>query len=224
MAEAIVAAAAAAAKESAQTASRVVDEQAERIGGRIRQLRRERGLTLVRLAALTGLSHPFLSQLERGHARPSMVSLQRIADALGSTQVELIASGDPLRRDPDDPRPDVLHAGEGARIPFLGGETRVLAHGARAFDPQEWVGTGTEPGDYFLHGEDEFLYVVAGAVLLDLGAAGIERLEAGDSVYYKGGTQHRWFSADGGEYRVVVVKQKPVDAEAAASVAAEGRA
>jgi transcriptional regulator with XRE-family HTH domain len=30
-----------------------------------------------------GLSHPFLSQLERGLARPSMGSVERIAQALG---------------------------------------------------------------------------------------------------------------------------------------------
>ena len=46
----------------------------------------------MRLAELSGLSHPFLSQLERGHARPSMVSLERIARALGSSQLELIAA------------------------------------------------------------------------------------------------------------------------------------
>ncbi len=81
------------AARDAVTPSRVVDEQALRIGSRIRELRRRRGLTLVRLAERTDLSHPFLSQLERGHARPSMVSLERIATALGTTQVELLAAG-----------------------------------------------------------------------------------------------------------------------------------
>ena len=52
-------------KEADHASSRVVDEQAERVGTRIRELRRSRGFTLVQLAARTGLSHPFLSQLER---------------------------------------------------------------------------------------------------------------------------------------------------------------
>ena len=63
----------------------------ERIGRYVRMLRRARGLTLMQLAALADLSQPFLSQLERGQARPSMASLGRIAHALGSSQLELIS-------------------------------------------------------------------------------------------------------------------------------------
>ncbi len=39
------------------------DHQAERIGRRIRRLRHARGYTLVQLAGIAELSHPFLSQL-----------------------------------------------------------------------------------------------------------------------------------------------------------------
>ena len=62
---------------------------AERLGRSIRLARRGRGLTLVELAALAGLSHPFISQVERGVARPSMLSLERISRALGTSQLEL---------------------------------------------------------------------------------------------------------------------------------------
>ena len=61
-----------------------------RLGGAIRALRRERGLTLVELAAATGLSQPFLSQVELGRSRPSMRSLFRIATALDTTQQALL--------------------------------------------------------------------------------------------------------------------------------------
>ena len=40
-------------------------------------------MTLKELGRAAGLSHPFLSQLERGLARPSMGSVERIARALG---------------------------------------------------------------------------------------------------------------------------------------------
>src|SRR6478672_5067788 len=66
-----------------------------RLGGAIRALRRERGLTLVQLAAATGLSQPFLSQLELGRSRPSMRSLFRIATALGTTQQALLGLAEP---------------------------------------------------------------------------------------------------------------------------------
>jgi transcriptional regulator with XRE-family HTH domain len=192
-----------------QPSVRVVDEQARRIGAHMRALRRAHGLTLKQVAERTGLSHPFLSQLERGHSRPSMVSLERIATALGTSQVELLAAGDPQQRSPDDPRPQVLRSTDGARGPFSQGEARLLVHGARAFEPMEWVGANTDPGDYYVHDEDEFLYVISGTVVLDLGDDGLSELRPGDSAYYRGGTSHRWRSADGGQFRLIVVKQKP---------------
>lgn len=201
------------------TTDRVVDDQARRIGAAIRALRRTRALTLVQLAEATGLSHPFLSQVERGHSRASMVSLEKIAGALGTSQVELLSAGAEQTRGVHDRRPEVLRAGEGARGPFSSGEARLLVHGgAHAFEPLEWVGENTDLGPYFEHHEDEFLYVLGGSVLLDLGASGADGTEPdggvlhlgpGDSAYYRGGTPHRWCSPDGTRFHLVVVKETP---------------
>src|SRR5204863_1922697 len=59
------------------------------LGGRVRSLRRQRGLTLKGLGRLAGLSHPFLSQVERGLARPSVGSVERIAAALDVSVAQL---------------------------------------------------------------------------------------------------------------------------------------
>ena len=188
--------------------TRIVDEQAERIGARIRALRRSRSMTLVQLAALTDLSHPFLSQLERGHARPSMVSLDRIARALGSSQIDLLAAAEPSDRVAGDTSPDLVRAHEGVRGPFSSGEARLLAHGSRGFEPLEFVGSNTDPGDYYVHDEDEFIYVMTGRVLVDFGERGTFVLESGDSIYYYGGTSHRWSAPAGESYHLLLVKQK----------------
>ena len=79
------------------------DVQAERIGARIRQLRHARGMTLVQLADKAALSHPFLSQLERGRARPSISSLESevdgkgYGDLKGATAEAVVAAFDPIR-------------------------------------------------------------------------------------------------------------------------------
>lgn len=52
------------------------------LGGRIRALRLERGLSLRTVAAAAQVSPSLLSQIERGEASPSLVSLVAIADAL----------------------------------------------------------------------------------------------------------------------------------------------
>jgi len=43
------------------------------------------------VALEAGLSQPFLSQIERGQAQPSMRSLDRIAHALGASAVSLLS-------------------------------------------------------------------------------------------------------------------------------------
>ncbi len=53
------------------------------IGGRVRSLRLERGMTLEQVAQSAGLTRAFLSQLERGGSSASVTSLYRIAAALG---------------------------------------------------------------------------------------------------------------------------------------------
>lgn len=58
-------------------------EEDRRIGARIRVLRKERKLSIERLAAESGLSVGMLSQLERGLTTPSVRSLRVLGSALG---------------------------------------------------------------------------------------------------------------------------------------------
>lgn len=180
------------------------DVQAARIGARVRRLRHARGLTLVQLAESAELSHPFLSQLERGLARPSIGSLERIARALETSQLELLA---------DDERSaapvSVVRRGEGVTGHYGEGEARMLVTGQRRFHPLELTGDNPVAGDYFVHAEDEFVHVVGGRLEIDLGDSGVHRLEEGDSLYYAGGIPHRFRALDAGGYRVVVVKEHP---------------
>lgn len=161
----------------------------------------------MQLAALAELSHPFLSQLERGRARPSMVSLEKIARALGSSQLELIAAAE--ESFPDIAPVVLVRAGEGTTGHYGEGEARMLVHGDRRFHPMEFTGGNAEYGDYFAHDEDEFVHVIGGTVEIDLGPSGLSVLSAGDSLYYSGGTPHRWRAPEPGGYRLFVVKEKP---------------
>lgn len=190
-------------------AEAVADRQAERIGARIRRLRHARALTLVQLAEAAELSHPFLSQLERGLARPSISSLEKIARALGSSQVELLA-GTEADADECEAPVSVVPAASGTRGHYAEGEARMLVQGdQRRFHPMELTGANRDFGDAFRHDEDEFLHVVAGRIEIDLGARGMMVLGPGDSVYYVGGTPHRWRALDPEGYRLFVVKEHP---------------
>ena len=176
------------------------------LGARVRSLRRSRGLTLTQLAALAGLSHPFLSKLERGLARPSMASLSQLALALGTSQVELLAGADVV---PDQPPTEVVRAGEGATGPYGLGRARLLVSGRRRFQPIEFEGENVDAGEFFVHAEDEFLLVVAGLVRVDMAEHGTVTLDPGDSLYLDGGVPHRWCAAVPGRFRLFVVKEQP---------------
>ncbi len=186
-----------------------VDEQSALLGARIRELRCARRLTLVQLAQQADLSHSFLSQLERGLARPSIGSLGRIARALGSSQLELLAAVDD-DIDQVDQSPTVLvRADEGTQGPYGEGHARLLVHGRRRFHPMEFTATNQEAGDFYVHDEDEFIHVIDGTVVVELPGDGESVLRPGDSLYYVGGTPHRWRAIDAAGYRLFVVKEKP---------------
>jgi transcriptional regulator with XRE-family HTH domain len=178
-----------------------------RVGRHVRRLRRARGLTMTQLAALADLSQPFLSQLERGLAQPSMASLSRIAHALGSSQLEIMAGAADLTRGQPGPAPAVVRADEGDRGPYGFGEARLLVSGDRPFYPMTFVADNADPGEFHRHVEDEFLHVLSGCCHVDLDGDGCHVLAEGDSLYYVGGTPHRWFSPTGTTYRLFVVKQ-----------------
>lgn len=182
--------------------------QQARLGRQIRLLRQEQGLTLVALATLTRLSHPFLSQLERGLARPSMSSLERIATALHSSQSELMARAVDDGAPPAGPAFTVVRADGGTELPAPGGSARLLVGAAARFHPMVYVGSNTEFEEYYRHTEDEFVHVVSGSIEVDLGDRRLD-LAAGDSLYYLGGTPHRWRNPDGDGYRLLAVKEAP---------------
>ena len=104
-------------------AADVPESQRLRLGEEIRSLRRARRMTLTELAALTGRSVGYLSQLERGRSEASVGVLQHIAQALG-VQVGWFfpadASADPAERSV------VVRKANRRRLNFASGITEYL--------------------------------------------------------------------------------------------------
>ncbi|MBO4254083.1 helix-turn-helix domain-containing protein [Streptomyces griseorubiginosus] len=187
------------------------------LGGAIRKLRKERGLTLVQLAERAELSHPFLSQLERGLTRPSMPSLHRIARALGTTQQALMATASVPHSDGPTGTAHLVRAGAGLPVTNTGGTARMLGTPAYSFHPVEYTGVGEVFADFYDHPGDEFVYVIAGEIEIELrtdDAGGLHRLGPGDSIHYPGGTSHRWRAVgDGSQVRLLTVQNATGEAD-----------
>ena len=62
----------------------------ERIGSRLREARKTRGLTVAELARRAGMKRPNLSRLEHGRHRPSLDTLERLAEVLGIPVASLL--------------------------------------------------------------------------------------------------------------------------------------
>ncbi|MET8686519.1 cupin domain-containing protein [Streptomyces atriruber] len=177
-----------------------MDEHKEtlRVGSAVRRRRRQLELTLAVVAERSGLSVPFLSQIENERARPSTRSLQRVADALCTTDVELLAAADPART------VEVVRADDDTDLDASTPDARVreLARGHHQLHALEFIGDHDE-GREFQHRNDELMYVVEGAVEMEAEGRAY-RLGRGDTLFLTGGVRHRW-RATVPDTRVLVV-------------------
>jgi transcriptional regulator with XRE-family HTH domain len=175
----------------------------EALGRAIRSRRRRLDLTLVALASRSGLSQPFLSQVENGRARPSMDSLYRVAQALGTTPQALfdddgVEHTTPVVARVDDPAvPSIETEGETVR--------RLLLPGDAPFHVVECVGLSTEFLDHWQHEGFEAVYVVHGPAEIEVDGV-VHTLGTGDFISYPASLPHRHRSTLGSEARLVIVE------------------
>lgn len=92
--------AAAKVSEAARVSTARVGERAHDLGDYLRDQRRGAQLTLRQLAEQTGVSNPYLSQIERGLRKPSADVLQQLAKALRISAETLYVRAGML--DPDE--------------------------------------------------------------------------------------------------------------------------
>ncbi|MFF3614051.1 helix-turn-helix domain-containing protein [Streptomyces sp. NPDC002580] len=171
-------------------------EQPLRVGAAVRRRRRELRLTLAVVAERSGLSVPFLSQVENERARPSKSSLERVAYALGTSAAELLAAADPACS------VDVVRADVGAEL-TPESQARPLVRGHHQMHATEFTGDHEEARE-LQHRNDKLMFVADGAVEVEAEGRA-HRLGRGDTLYLSGGVRHRW-RATVPDTRVVVVE------------------
>jgi transcriptional regulator with XRE-family HTH domain len=164
------------------------------LGRWVRLMRRRQGKSLAAVAADSGLSQSFLSQMERGLVQPSLRSMNRVARALGTTASAIFAlqTSEPV---------SVVRYGQGEVF----SEARVLVRGNRAMHAIEIRSAPAEFGDYFEHPGEEMLYVISGKVEAEIGRAASFTLNAGDALYYEGMVGHRWRNVGSDPLQVLLV-------------------
>jgi transcriptional regulator with XRE-family HTH domain len=148
---------------------------------RIRARRRDRRLSLDRLAALADVSKGALVQIENGDANPSIATLCKLAAALGASVADLVqVSGE---------HPAVVLPAGARRRLWRGpkGGTATLLVGSPGPDMLELWTWELKPGERYdaqAHpaGTQELIHVVAGAVTLACGDVSYVIKEGGSAV------------------------------------------
>lgn len=181
------------------------DDLPVRVGAEIRSRRKARNMTMEHLAGAAGLSQPFLSQVERGLARLSMRSLDRVAQALDTSAVGLLAargeSGGNLGV-------SLVRRAQCVQLPMtdhlIDAYGYAVTEGHRHLRSVEFVGGPEEfGGHFFVHRNEEMCFVIDGEFEFEVDGD-LYRLGPGDSITYAGGTPHRYRVFDRRTARLLV--------------------
>ncbi|MEV1011274.1 XRE family transcriptional regulator [Streptomyces sp. NPDC049881] len=159
------------------------------LGARVRAERRARGWPLERLAELSGVSRSMVSEVERGTKTPSVLVLDRLATAFGTSIARLL----------DDPaaRPGVVVL-PGARQRVVrdpaGWERRILSPALPGVEfefMRTTLGPGVDAGEFAPHAPGSHEYVAVESGRLRLTVDGVPHdLGPGDSAYFPGDRRH----------------------------------
>lgn len=155
------------------------------IGAEIRKLRKRMDMTIAMLAESTGLSQGMLSKIETGQTSPSLSTLERIADALG-TPLSSFFSATERSRDVS-----FVPAGSGISIDRRGTRAghlyQLLGHSVRGGVQVEpymiTLDEGSETYDAFRHEGMEFIHVLSGRLVYRHGEQRFP-LGPGDSLLF----------------------------------------
>jgi transcriptional regulator with XRE-family HTH domain len=179
-----------------------------RLGGRVREIRRGRDLTLEELAELSGVSRAMISKLERGEKNPTLVVAAKLAEGLGVTLSRL--AGTEERREifvvPRERRMVM-------RDPETGFERQLLSPnfvGRGVEFIRNEIPEGSTSGEFppQRRGVEEHIVVERGSLKAVLGGEQY-LLREGDALYFEADVTHRFENAGEGEcsYYLVISSQ-----------------
>jgi len=176
----------------------------QRTGRALRELRMSRAWPLRRLAAASGCSASFISQIEQGKTSPSLVSMKRICRALGLTVAEF------LQMNEGRTAAKVIRAGSPSTIVYKWPRATLRyllppndqsSFSILVLDMPERGGT---PWRAAQRSMNETGIVLEGRVYFQIGR---ETVEAGpsDAVHFDLVQRHRWRNRGPGPARVLLL-------------------
>jgi len=157
----------------------------------VRELREAQSLSVRTLAAKSGFSPSFISQIENGQASPSISSLEKIALALGVTLFEFFGRTESrafaVVRANDRPR--LQSAWSKAHVESLSADSSSRLESLLiTIEP-----TGCSGNSLHVQSREHFAFIVSGEIILIL-ENDRQTLSAGDAVTIPAQRPYRWLN------------------------------
>jgi transcriptional regulator with XRE-family HTH domain len=158
------------------------------LGAQIRMRRLQRRLSLDALSTQSGVSRSMLSDIEHGNKVPSVLVLDHIATALGTSIARLLG---------EEQTANIIvlrHAEQDIAHDASGWERRILSPvlpGVEFEFMRTTISPGVDAGTFSPHASDsrEYVAIEQGTLQLTLNGE-VYLLQAGDSIYYAGDCHH----------------------------------
>jgi len=189
------------------------EDAVNQLGQSLRDVRKQRGMTLAEASERAGLPVSTLSKIENNRMSLSYDKMLRICQALDIDIAQLFA-GDASRPAAAAPMPSgrrsINRSGTGYAI-----ETANYSHLYPAADllnkrvvpiiAEIHARSLKEFGELIRHGGEEYAYVLEGTIDLHTDLYAPTRLHAGDSIYFDSGMGHAYIAVSPGVCRVLSV-------------------
>ncbi len=162
-------------------------QENQKLGSRIRKMRRSHNMSLADLADKISKTSSYLSQVERGLAEPSITALREISKALEVPIFYFLAE--------EEEHNAVVRQEERKQIKFPGSNSRVELLSPNLNNQIELIEARLAPGDSMVeeplpHQGEECTLVLEGKMEIQVGDQ-YHRLGPGDSVYYIANIPHK---------------------------------
>lgn len=168
----------------------------DEIGARIRTIREEKGVSLEQLAAMTGFDADLLAKIENREVHPQLGTVIKLSKGLDAAFGQLLAgAGDKpyavtRLKDQKVVMRSTSHKGQKDLYTYKGLATEVRGRNMEPLIVQLREEPEKETSS---HAGEEFIYVLKGEVVLEVGEDRFE-LSPGDSAYYLSTVPH-WIAA-----------------------------
>jgi transcriptional regulator with XRE-family HTH domain len=187
-----------------------LDVKALKLGSKVRELRQQKHYTLQDVAAKTGLSKPFLSQIENDHVVPPVATLLKLArafnvglayffrDEVGTDKIAITRRAERVRveKRPHHRKGEVNYVYEALDTKKINKQMEPFMVEFPVQDTSEMV--------FVNHEGEEFLHVLEGNLEFRC-VDRVEVLEAGDSIYFESELSHSFRCLGDKVTRAIVV-------------------